>query len=105
MPSREEETSLKINQKEVTVVRQRSAMSNGDNIFIPEMNFHCLAPAPTGKYKIIESPCEKCCNITHHFAIETKKGNRILSFGIKYLNLFCLKCGYAKQLTDYGDKN
>jgi len=90
----------KDNNNTVTVIRQKQGLSDIDHIFIPELNFNCFVNAPSGKYKLIEFPCKECHNIVIHFVIETKNGNRIFNYGIKFLALYCTKCGYGGEFNN-----
>src|SRR4030042_3473751 len=91
---------------EYTIVRQKNPINDTDHIFIPEIDFHCFATAPTGKYEILQLPCPKCLDITYIFVIETKNGDRLLNFGTKYLSMFCTSCDYSGKLNvDDEEKN
>ena len=85
---------------EYTVVRHRGTLGSADRISIPEINFNCVVPSPSGKYKMMEFPCHQCCNITLQFVIETKKGNILFNHGIKYLSFFCTECGYRLESSN-----
>ncbi len=89
---------------EYSVVRYKSPLSETDHIFIPEINFHCDAPAPSGKYKTVELPCPNCLDITLFFVIETKKGNKLFNYGTKFLSIFCTNCNYSGEFS-FADKD